>query len=122
MIHQKIQHLFVGGEWVDRAASGETFDVTNPATCETIATLSDAGEEDARRAIDAAASAQPAWAGTADTTAGYRAGILQEAARLIREREERLAGVMTLEQGKPPAESRSVAQAPFGGGQGERRR
>ena len=96
------RRLFVGGGWTE-AASGKTFEVNNPATGETVAELPDAGSEDTRRAIDAAASVQAEWAGT---TANYRASILREAARLMHERKEHLARVMTLEQGKPLAESR----------------
>ena len=44
---------YIGGEWVD-AVSGETFDVTNPATEEVFATVPNGGREDARRAIEAA--------------------------------------------------------------------
>ena len=98
-----VEQLFVAGEWAGAAASGETFDVTNPANNETIATLPDAGREETRRSIDAAASVQAEWAAT---TAAYRAGIMREAARLMHERKEHLATVMTLEQGKPLAESR----------------
>ena len=98
-----VEQLFVGGEWVDASASGDTFDVTNPANGETLATLPDAGREETRRAIDAAAAAQGEWAAT---TAAYRAGIMRRAADLMHERREHLATVMTLEQGKPLAESR----------------
>jgi succinate-semialdehyde dehydrogenase/glutarate-semialdehyde dehydrogenase len=98
-----IERLFVAGEWVDAAASGATFDVTNPANNEPIATLPDAGREEMRRAVDAAAAVQEEWAAT---TAPYRAGIMREAARLMHGRKEHLATVMTLEQGKPLAESR----------------
>ena len=55
-----------------------------------------------QRAIDAAA-AQPEWA---ERTAADRAAIMQNAACLMHERKEHLARVMTLEQGKPLAESR----------------
>lgn len=98
-----IQDLFVGGEWISSAASGKTFEVNDPATGETIAELPDAGSEDTRRAMDAATTVQAEWA---ETTASYRAGILREAARLMHERKEHLAKVMTLEQGKPLGESR----------------
>src|SRR3712207_1572910 len=98
-----IEKLFVGGEWVDAASSGATFGVTNPATGATLATLPDGGREEMRRAIDAAARAQKEWAAT---TAAYRAGIMRRAADLMHERKEHLATVMTLEQGKPLAESR----------------
>jgi succinate-semialdehyde dehydrogenase / glutarate-semialdehyde dehydrogenase len=98
-----VDRLFVGGEWVETSATGETFMVTNPANGEVIATLPDGGREEMRRTIDAAAEAQREWD---ETTAAYRAGILREAARLMYERREHLARVMTLEQGKPLAESR----------------
>ena len=98
-----VDRLFVGGEWVETSATGETFMVTNPANGEVIATLPDGGTEEMRSAIDAAAGAQHEWG---ETTAAYRAGILREAARLTNERREHLARVMTLEQGKPLAESR----------------
>ena len=95
--------LFVGGEWVEASATGGTFDVVNPANGEVLATLPDGGREEMRRAIEAAAEVQREWG---ETTAVYRAGILREAARLMHERKEHLAKVMTLEQGKPLAESR----------------
>ena len=98
-----IESLFVGGEWSDSAASGKTFDVTNPANGKRLATLPDAGREEMQSAIDAAAAVQQEWS---STTAQYRAGIMREAARLMHERKEHLARVMTLEQGKPITESR----------------
>ena len=93
--------LFVGGEWRD-AVSGGTFGVTNPATGETVATLPDGRAADMRGAIEAATRVQREWG---RTTAGERAGVLSEAARLIRGRVGHLARVMTLEQGKPLAQS-----------------
>jgi succinate-semialdehyde dehydrogenase/glutarate-semialdehyde dehydrogenase len=98
-----VERIFIGGEWVDAASSGNTFDVTNPANGDTLATLPDAGREEMQRAIDAAAAVQDDWAAT---TAAYRAGIMRRAADLMHERKEHLATVMTLEQGKPLAESR----------------
>lgn len=98
-----ICELFIGGEWVGEASTGRTFEVENPANGETLATLPDAGEEEAKKAIDAAAKAQPAWA---RKTAQERAAIMREAVRLMHEKREHLARVMTLEQGKPLLESR----------------
>lgn len=97
-----IQNLFIGGEWAE-LASGEPLEVNNPATSEKIAELPNARAEDTRQAIDAAAAIQPEWA---ETTANHRSDILREAARLMHKRKEHLARVMTLEQGKPLAESR----------------
>jgi succinate-semialdehyde dehydrogenase / glutarate-semialdehyde dehydrogenase len=95
--------LFVGGDWIE-AASGKTFDVLNPATLETVATLPDGGEIEIERAIDAAASAQPSWG---DSSTGERARILNEAARRMHAESDRLARIMTLEEGKPLAESKA---------------
>jgi succinate-semialdehyde dehydrogenase/glutarate-semialdehyde dehydrogenase len=93
--------LFLGGEWRG-ALSGETFEVTNPATGEMVASLSDGGRADMQRAIEAACDAQREWG---RTTAGERAAILSEAARLMRGRAGPLARIMTLEQGKPLVQS-----------------
>jgi succinate-semialdehyde dehydrogenase / glutarate-semialdehyde dehydrogenase len=95
--------LFIGGEWQD-AASGKTFDVTNPATEEVIATIPNAGREDMERAIEAAVAAQPAWG---ESVAADRSAILSEAARRMHQDIERLARIMTEEEGKPLAESRA---------------
>ncbi|MBA2443029.1 MAG: NAD-dependent succinate-semialdehyde dehydrogenase [Rubrobacter sp.] len=97
-----IEKLFVGGAW-EETATGGTFEVTNPATGEALAKLPDAGREEMQRAVDAASAAQREWA---ETTAAYRSGILRAAARLMHERKEHLARVMTLEQGKPLFEAR----------------
>ncbi|MDP9409752.1 MAG: aldehyde dehydrogenase family protein, partial [Actinomycetota bacterium] len=63
-----IDKLFVGGEWTSSAASGETFDVVNPANGEALATLPDGGRVEMQKAIDAAASVQADWA---ETTAAH---------------------------------------------------
>ncbi|WP_047865705.1 NAD-dependent succinate-semialdehyde dehydrogenase [Rubrobacter aplysinae] len=99
---QTAEKLFVGGEW-HGARSGRTFEVANPANGETIATLPDADREDMQRAIDAAAAVQAEWS---ERPAQDRAAILERAAALMHERKEHLARTMTLEQGKPIAESR----------------
>ncbi|MEX3517361.1 NAD-dependent succinate-semialdehyde dehydrogenase [Corynebacterium camporealensis] len=94
--------LLIGGEWVD-ATSGETFDVENPATGEKLATLSSANSDDAKAALDAACAVQDDWA---RTSARERSNILRRAFDLVHERAEDFAALMTLEMGKPIAESR----------------
>lgn len=93
---------FIGGEWRG-AQSGKIFEVRNPANHEIVATVPDAGPEDMHVAIDAAVRAQPAWAAL---TAGERGRLLSDAARVMHQRQERLARVMTQEEGKPLAEAR----------------
>jgi succinate-semialdehyde dehydrogenase/glutarate-semialdehyde dehydrogenase len=99
--HRKDEELLVGGRWV-AAESGRRFDVTNPATSETVGTVPDAGEEDVRAAIDAAADALEGW----KSLAGDRTrAILRRSADVIRERKDEIAAVMTAEQGKPLPEA-----------------
>jgi succinate-semialdehyde dehydrogenase/glutarate-semialdehyde dehydrogenase len=93
---------FVGGKWLD-AASGATVQVLNPATREPIGTVPDMGAAEARRAIEAAAQALPAWAAQ---TARERAVVLRRWYDLMMANQEDLATLMTAEQGKPLAESK----------------
>jgi succinate-semialdehyde dehydrogenase/glutarate-semialdehyde dehydrogenase len=101
--------LFIGGEWVD-AEGGACFDVRDPATGRVIRTIADATPDDGIRALDAAVAAQEAWAATAPRT---RSDILRRAFDLVREHAEDLALLMTLEMGKPLAESRG--EVTYGG-------
>ncbi len=93
---------YVAGQWVD-AASGDTFDVINPATGHVVATVTDMDREDVRKAIDAAHTAWPAYR---DKTAKERATLLKKWYALIMENKEELARLMTLECGKVLTESR----------------
>jgi len=89
--------LLIDGKWVG-AVSGATFESRNPATGEVLGEVPDAGAQDARLAVDAAAAAFGAWSAA---TAYERAAVLHEAWRLMTERREALARLMTEEQGKP---------------------
>jgi succinate-semialdehyde dehydrogenase/glutarate-semialdehyde dehydrogenase len=97
---------YVAGQWVD-AASGDTFDVTNPATGEVIATVADMGRDDVRKAIDAAHNAWPAYR---DKTAKERATLLKKWFALMLENKEELARLMTMECGKVLTESRGEVE------------
>lgn len=92
---------YVNGQWVN-AVSGKTFDVTNPATGELIATVTDMGREDVRKAIDAANDAWPAYR---NLTAGERSALMRKWFTLILEHKEELARLMTMECGKVLQES-----------------
>jgi succinate-semialdehyde dehydrogenase/glutarate-semialdehyde dehydrogenase len=95
--------LFIGGEWRD-ASGGATLDVEDPSTGETIAAVADATPEDAKAALDACCAVQGEWA---EHPPRERGEILRRAFELITERADDLAMVMTLEMGKPLAESKS---------------
>jgi succinate-semialdehyde dehydrogenase / glutarate-semialdehyde dehydrogenase len=97
------QQLFIGGEWKD-ASGGATFAVRDPATEETLAEVADATPEDSMAALDAAASAQKEFAAT---TPNDRSEILWKAFEKLNERADELALLMTLEMGKPIAESKA---------------
>jgi len=93
--------LFIGGAWRD-ATGGGTLAVEDPATGETIANVADATVEDAQAALAAASDAFATWRNVAPRD---RADILRRAYDLIDARAEELALLMTLEMGKPVAES-----------------
>ncbi len=93
--------LFIGGGWIDTAP---TVKVENPATGEVIAEVADATPEQGLDALAAAVAAQGAWAATDPRARGE---ILRKAFELLIARAEDFALLMTLEMGKPLAESRT---------------
>ena len=94
--------LFIGGSWRP-AKSGATLPVNDPATGQVLTEVADASAEDGMDALAAAADAQPAFAAMAPRERGE---ILRRAFELITERIDDLALLMTLEMGKPLAESK----------------
>jgi succinate-semialdehyde dehydrogenase/glutarate-semialdehyde dehydrogenase len=96
------QQAFIGGRWED-ADSGETVRVLNPATGEIVGTVPHMGANETRRAIEAAERALPDWRAR---TAKERAQLLRKWFDLMMANQEDLAVLMTVEQGKPLAESR----------------
>lgn len=93
--------LFIDGVWCP-AASGATLDVIDPATEEQIGKVAWAGIEDLDRALGAAKRGFRIWK---ETSPLKRAEVLKEAARLLRERADSIALILTREQGKPLAEA-----------------
>jgi succinate-semialdehyde dehydrogenase / glutarate-semialdehyde dehydrogenase len=98
-----IPRLLVGGEWRDAGAGG-TFPVEDPSTGELLCQVADARPEDAMAALDAAVAAQGAWAAHPPRERGE---TLRRAYEAITARADELALLMTLEMGKPVAESRA---------------
>ena len=95
--------LLIDGQWRGGSA-GEEFTVLNPATGEPIASVASATVEDADAALSAAAAAQAGWAATPPRERGE---ILRAAFEDIHARAEDFALLMTLEMGKPLADSRA---------------
>jgi betaine-aldehyde dehydrogenase/aminobutyraldehyde dehydrogenase len=92
----KLQN-WIGGEWVD-ASGGETMEVLNPATGDTIAEVPNATAEDVDRAVQAAKRALPEWL---ETTPGERAEALLKLAAAIDEHADELAELESRNVGKP---------------------
>ena len=94
--------LFLNGEWRD-SISKETLEIINPATEEVIGKVSHARKEDLDLALKAADNAFNQWK---HVSAYDRSKILRKAADLVRSRADKIAMLMTLEQGKPLAEAK----------------
>ncbi|MBO1113838.1 NAD-dependent succinate-semialdehyde dehydrogenase [Bordetella petrii] len=94
--------MLIDGEWLARGAGGAQ-PVTDPATLQVLGELPLAAGGELDRAVHAAHAAFGAWS---RTPAIERCRLLAQAAQLVRERAELIAHILTLEQGKPLAESR----------------
>jgi succinate-semialdehyde dehydrogenase/glutarate-semialdehyde dehydrogenase len=95
--------LYIGGEWRE-ASGGRTLPVEDPATEEVLCEVADATVEDGGAALAAAVDAGPGWAAEAPRERGE---VLRRAYEMIVERADDLALLMTLEMGKPVAESKA---------------
>ncbi|MFP6869864.1 MAG: NAD-dependent succinate-semialdehyde dehydrogenase [Nitrospinota bacterium] len=94
--------MLIGGQWVEADDNGR-FEVDDPATGETVATVADGGVAEMARAIDAAHAAFPGWS----TTPGKERGaILRKIELGILDRVEEIGRLMVLENGKPFAEAK----------------
>ncbi len=91
---------YVDGEWL--SGRGMTISVDNPATGEIIGRVPKLGAAETRLAVEAAHRAFPLWSAK---TARERAGALRKWFELVMENRDDLARLMTIEQGKPLAES-----------------
>src|SRR5437763_6264772 len=91
---------YLNGQW---RSSKESISVTNPATGETIATVSTVTRDEVRQAIADAHAAFQFWR---ELPAIKRADYLLAAATEMNRRAEEIARTITLENGKPIAQSR----------------
>ncbi len=94
--------LWIGGKW-RKAADDARFDVIDPATENVITSVASAGVADAKSAVDAAQDAFEGWAGRKPRE---RAEVLRKAYEVIMGEAERLAKLITLENGKALSDSR----------------
>lgn len=93
--------LFIDGTWRD-AERGQTLDIHDPATGRVLKSVASASVRDGAAALDAACAAFPTWSAT---PARERGEVLRRAFDLLQERKDEFALLMTLEMGKPVAQS-----------------
>ncbi|WP_369967920.1 betaine-aldehyde dehydrogenase [Stenotrophomonas rhizophila] len=98
------QQLYIGGRYVP-SQGGRTFEVVNPATGAVLAKVHSANSDDLDAAVESAQAGQKVWAAL---TTVERSRILLRAVALLRERNDALAELETLNTGKPLSETRSV--------------
>ena len=94
--------LWIGGKW-RKSSDGGRFDVIDPATENKVASVASATVEDAKAALDAASAAFPDWAAKKPRE---RAEVLRKSFELIMRDAERLAKLITIENGKALSDSR----------------
>jgi len=99
-------YLFINGCW-ESAGERDTSPVINPANGAVLGRLPMATDADLQRALNAASDNFAIWR---HTVPEQRAMIMKKAAGLMRERADHIATLMTLEEGKPLAESRDEVQ------------
>jgi succinate-semialdehyde dehydrogenase/glutarate-semialdehyde dehydrogenase len=95
--------LLINNEWRE-ATGGKTLPVVNPANGQTIGRVAHATQADMDAALAAAQAGFEVWR---NTPAAQRQALMRKAAQILAERIDTIALLMTLEQGKPLAESKA---------------
>ncbi len=96
--------LFINGEFVN-SDSGETLEVVNPATGETLSSIAKANDADINKAVAAAQEAFESWRLTSKTE---RANLLRKISDKIMENKDKIATIETLNNGKPIRETAGI--------------
>ena len=102
--------LYIDGEWVS-PVEGTVYEVVNPATEEVLGAAAQAGIQDANAAIEAASRAFKTWR---HTPASERSAFLRAIAAELRNRKTKIATLITLEMGKPFAQSLGEVESSAG--------
>ena len=100
----QIHPLYIHGQYVN-ATSGVSFDSITPANGKVIATIQQASQQDIEKAVQSAQDGQKVWAAM---TAMERSRILRRAVDILRERNDELAELETLDTGKAYSETSTV--------------
>jgi len=104
MARFETQKLYIDGGYVDASGTG-TFEAVNPANGEVLAQVQRATFEDVEKAVASAEQGQKIWA---TMTAMERSRVLRKAVDILRERNDELALLETLDTGKAYSETRYV--------------
>jgi len=99
-----VHPLYIHGQYTP-ASSGLTFESINPANGEVIAIIEQASQQDIEKAVKSAQEGQKVWAAM---TAMERSRILRRAVDILRERNNELAQLETLDTGKAYSETSPV--------------
>jgi len=102
---------FVAGSWTPASGEGAVDDVNPARPQDVLARVPLSTVEDADRAIGSAAGAFPAWRAMSPVRRGQ---LLVKAGRILEERQEEIARLLTREQGKTLAEARGEVPRAFG--------
>jgi acyl-CoA reductase-like NAD-dependent aldehyde dehydrogenase len=89
--------MYIAGQWTE-SESGKRFESYSPVTGESLGSVPEGTRADVQRAIKAA---NKSWRSWAKHTAFERAAVMERAAQIVHERRDKLAQLLTLEQGKP---------------------
>jgi alpha-ketoglutaric semialdehyde dehydrogenase len=98
---------YIGGQWIESNSQQTTPNVNPANTDDILGIVRQATREEAKQAVESAASAYPGWRAT---PAPARGRIVARAARLLEDHKEQLAQILTREEGKTIAESRGELQ------------
>lgn len=93
----QVQRLWIDGHWVP-SVGGSTFEATNPATGRLIAQLQRGTAADVDAAVDAARTAAPGYSAL---STWERAEVCERISALLLEEDQRLARIVSADQGKP---------------------
>ena len=104
MARYELQQIYIHGARVD-ATSGASFETINPANGEVLAQVQRASQADVERAVSSAEEGQREWA---SLTGMQRSRIMRLAVDILRERNDELAMLETLDTGKPYSETSTV--------------
>ncbi len=99
-VQEKVHKVYLGGKWIE---TGEEIHVKNPATGEAFASVAAVNRDHVREAFTAAQASYPAWRGL---TAKERGTLLLRIADEVHKRADEIARIITLENGKPLAQSK----------------